>query len=56
MKSQTRLHHTTTRNGNSQSGFQALCAHDITIAKVGSFQGDNVYALKKWSEENEQVE
>ena len=34
----------------------ALCAHDITIANVGSFQGDNVYALKKWSEENEQVE
>lgn len=34
----------------------ALCAHDITIAKVGRFQGDNVYALKKWREEYEQVE
>ena len=34
----------------------ALCANDITIAKVGRFQGDNVYALKKWREEYEQVE
>lgn len=34
----------------------AVCAHDPLVTKVGQLRGDNLYALKEHSENNEQME